>query len=667
MSYPILFGPNGEPAVGTSLFMGNGYGVLSDALSCVVTEERNGGYELERLYPIKGIHYELIAQRCILFAETHPGPGEHNISSIQPFRIYRITKPLNGKVTVYAAHFRYDLAGAVLTPCTAHNAAGAMAAVKNNSVGVESFRFYTDKSTEAEMEITVPCSVQSQLAGKSGSILDLYKGEYQFDAKVENNALVCNVHLWNARGYNRGVTIRYGKNLTDLKQDENCASAYTGVFPYWSGDSITVVGDPLYLGNFDYKKLKVVDFSSDFESAPTKAQLAEAASAYATANQIGVPTVSLTVSYIQLAQSTEYANLALLEHVLLCDTVNVYFEKLGVNATAKVVKTVYNVILERYDSIEIGEAKTSVADTIVNQQREIENPEVSSSLRDAINRATNAITGNLGGYVVIHDSNEDGKPDEILIMDSPSIASATKVWRWNNSGLGYSSTGYAGPYETAITADGEIVANFMTTGTLDASQVTVINLNAGSITSGTIDASKITVKNLDASEIKSGSLSANYIVGGTLDANQVSVINLNASNITSGTIDGNSINVINLNASNITSGSLSANFIRGGTIDANTINVDNLNASNLKFGYVAAGRISYAGNHLASLYVTSLYAMGNYSGTLLLVDSSSPSTWNSTFTRLTRTGVSTVSGGSQTATKSWADILAGVGSAAVFG
>lgn len=592
MSYPILFGPNGEPAVGTSLFMGNGYGVLSDALSCVVTEERNGGYELEMLYPIKGIHYELIAQRCILFAETHPGPGEHNISSIQPFRIYRITKPLNGKVTVYAAHFRYDLAGAVLTPCTAHNAAGAMAAVKNNSVGVESFRFYTDKSTEAEMEITVPCSVQSQLAGKSGSILDLYKGEYQFDAKVENNALVCNVHLWNARGYNRGVTIRYGKNLTDLKQDENCASAYTGVFPYWSGDSITVVGDPLYLGNFDYKKLKVVDFSSGFESAPTKAQLAEAASAYATANQIGVPTVSLTVSYIQLAQSTEYADLALLEHVLLCDTVNVYFEKLGVNATAKVIKTVYNVILERYDSIEIGEAKTSVADTIVNQQREIENPEVSSSLRDAINRATNAITGNLGGYVVIHDSNEDGKPDEILIMDSPSIASATKVWRWNNSGLGYSSAGYAGPYETAITADGEIVANFMTTGTLDASQVTVINLNAGSITSGTIDASKITVKNLDASEIKSGSLSANYIVGGTLDASQV--------------------NVINLNASNIVSGSLSADFISGGTIDANTINVDNLNASNLKFGYLAAARLSDSSKHLESLYVDRVTAYDSF-------------------------------------------------------
>ena len=98
-------------------------------------------------------------------------------------------------------------------------------------------------------------------------------------------------------------------------------------------------------------------------------------------------------------------------------------------------------------------------------------------LEKAIINATSAITGNKGGVVVLHDTNNDGKPDELLIMDVEDIVLATKVWRWNKAGLGYaySATGnaYLGPYKTAITADGQINADFITTGTLNAERISV--------------------------------------------------------------------------------------------------------------------------------------------------------------------------------------------------
>ena len=186
-------------------------------------------------------------------------------------------------------------------------------------------------------------------------------------------------------------------------------------------------------------------------------------------NDIGVPTVSLSVSFQPLEQTEEYKDIALLERVNLCDTVTVEYPTLGVSATAKCVKTVYDALKNRYTSIELGEARTNIADTIAGQQQEIEQLPESSAFQEAVSSATGWITGNRGGYVVIRDSNGDRQPDEILIMDTPDIQTAQKVWRWNNGGLGYSSNGYNGPYTTAITQDGAIVASFITAGILNGS------------------------------------------------------------------------------------------------------------------------------------------------------------------------------------------------------
>nr|DAO40366.1 MAG TPA: tail protein [Caudoviricetes sp.] len=452
---PILYPSTEED------FKNNGIGILSDAVKCIVTEERNGAFELEITYPIDGIHYDEIKTRRLVMAKPNP------IDDPQPFRIYRITRPLSGLVTIYAEHISYDLSGIPVSPFSASSATEAISKLSTMAAVESPFVFWTDKSNTGTMTVSVPSSTRSLLGGSQGSVLDIYGGEYKWDRYM--------VRLYNARGANRGVSIRYGKNLTDIQQDENISNVYTGVYPYWvdADGNLTQLPEKIVNapGTYDFIRILPLDLSEEFEEAPTEAELKQAAEAYIKSNEIGVPHVSLTVSFVQLEQTEEYKGMALLETVLLCDTVNVEFAQLGVSATAKCVRTVYDVLLNRYDSIDLGDARTNIADTIAEQKKEIEKAPSTTDMWKAITNATNIITGNNGGYVVLHSSTGSKEPDEILIMDTPDIQTATKVWRWNKSGLGYSSAGYNGPYGLAMTADGSIVADFITTGILTANLI----------------------------------------------------------------------------------------------------------------------------------------------------------------------------------------------------
>lgn len=433
----------------------NGFGFLSEATEAQVTEERNGAFELTMQYPSKGALFSELKHRRLIYCPAHPG------GTPQPFRIYRITKPMGGLVTVYAEHISYDLSGVMLSRFSAGSAAEAVSKLSQYAVGNNMFTFFTDKSTKAVFQVKVPASIRSKLGGSEGSLLDVYGGEYVFDGFT--------VKLLNARGQNRGVSIRYGKNLTDLTQEENIQSVYTGVYPYWVKEDDyfelpekTVNAE----GTFGFTRFMPLDMSQDFEQKPSAEQLRAKAQEYMKANKIGVPKVSLTVGFFPLEQSEEYKDLALLETVYLCDTVNVEFSELGVSATAKVVKTVYDVLQKRYRSIELGDARSNIADTIVKQEQEIQKKPSYSALEEAINNATNWIT-NGGGYIMaIKD--EAGNWKEIVSLDVNNLEQAKKVWRWNNGGFGFSATGYNGPYRLAITQDGAIVADFITTGTLTA-------------------------------------------------------------------------------------------------------------------------------------------------------------------------------------------------------
>lgn len=463
---PVLFPPDERD------FTTQGLGALSAAISCTVTEERNGIYELELVYPVIGIHYGEITKRCIIWAIPSP------YRDPQPFRIYRHTKPLAGRVTFYARHISYDLQGVPLNPCGAGSVAAAMVALETNVATPSPFTYWTDKSTEADWSVTVPSVSRAVLGGQEGSILDVYGGEYEWDRFV--------VKLYQERGRDNGVTIRYGKNLTDITEDSDDSNLATGIYPFWTdseGSNLVVCDPPIVPapGTYDFTRIITVDFSGEWDEPPTPEQLQARAESYVSANQIGVPKVSLTVSFVQLEQTLDFADLRLLEKVDLCDTVTVKYEALGVDATAKVIRIETDVLRERYNEVELGDARGSLADTIINQGQQIQQKPSKSDLQQAVSGATDTITGAKGGALrIMYDA--AGQPYEQVIMDSPDITQSVNVWRWNVGGLGHSSTGYNGEYTTAITQDGEIVADCITAGSLNANilQAGVIRSRDGS-------------------------------------------------------------------------------------------------------------------------------------------------------------------------------------------
>ena len=462
-------------------FNNNGIGLLSDAVHPIVEELRNGSYEFSMTYPETGIHCkELVNNRVIL---AQPAPGKR----VQPFRIYKVTKQSNGQFSVHAEHISYQLSFIPVMPFTASTAASAMSQMKVNAVGDCPFNFSTDIVANGNYTQERPESIRARLGGQQGSILDVYHGEYEWDWYT--------VHLRANRGSDRGVTLRYGKNIIDLHQEENIDSVYTAVMPYVTvdGSNEVITLPEKYISapeaaSYPFNRILSIDFSDQFAEGEevTVAKLRQKTEAYIQSNQLGIPKVSITVSFAALWQTEEYKDIAALEYVDLCDTVTVQFERLGIAATAKVVRTVYNVLLERYDVIEIGDAVSTLSSKLVEQERKIE-VETTSFMEKAIQHATNLITGGLGGYVVFSMNNQ-GKPEEILIMDTDNKATARNVWRYNKNGWGHSSTGYNGPFSMAATIDGGIVADYITAGVLNAALVNVINMNASNLNVGQIRA-----------------------------------------------------------------------------------------------------------------------------------------------------------------------------------
>lgn len=439
---PILF-----PADAAS-FTTQGLGALTDTISCIVNEERNGEYELELSYPVTGIHFEDIADRGIIYAI----PSPHRTP--QPFRIYKIESPINGIVKISAHHLSYDLSGIPVRPFTgAVSVSDALQKLVQNSVTENPFTIWTDKTVLGDYNVEYPQSFRALLGGTEGSILDVFgKGEYEFD-KYQ-------IKLYVSRGQDRGFVIRYGKNLIDLVQERNIANVCTGIYPFWKnpeGDQLVQLDDYIVNapGSFDFTKIKTVDMSDRWQEAPTQAQLLSAANSYVTDNEIGVPSVNLRLAFTELGS---------LEECDLCDIVTVVFEKLGIEEQAEIIKIQTDVLLERYNRIEVGTPKVSLADTINIQNKDLEKVPSLTTVAQAVIDQTNLITGQMGGYFVIIYDNDPAsptyeQPTGWAIMDTPETETCVNVWRFTAGGLGHSSTGWAGPYsDISITMDGKIIA-----------------------------------------------------------------------------------------------------------------------------------------------------------------------------------------------------------------
>lgn len=533
----------------SSPFVTNGIGGLSDAVSCVVTCERNGSYELVMEYPIDGIHFEDIKPDRLILAK----PDE--TSDNQIFRIYQIEKPIDDISTIYAEHISYLLNKVVVLPFTAYSASSAFSEIRthlqwnsqNTNFSTFPFTFWTDITGTGTCNIESPMSVRAALAGTEGGVLDAFNGEYEFDNFT--------VKLHAQRGYDNDVVLRYGKNITKLLETDDISTAYTGVMAYWKGELdktsssldadgnvvtekedtviyLTQASQSAYIAQhptvtnylngktlwsrhdtdyayplsmpLDLSSIEVDDYvepeltQGDTEtdvvfanrlkaariaaenaySAYILAEVTKRANEYLADNTGWKPANNIKISFVQLWNTEEYKDVAVLERVSLCDRVSVYYPDFDISVKVKVVKTEYNVLLDRYNSIELGDAIQSAADNLVSGMSKLQEDfskaleensrEIVSDYRAAVSHATDLIRGGLGGYLVIN-VNAAGQPNELLIMDKPSKSTAVNVWRFNEGGLGHSHSGYNGPFnDVALTKDGQINATMITTGTLNA-------------------------------------------------------------------------------------------------------------------------------------------------------------------------------------------------------
>lgn len=459
---PILYKAD---AVDFSTF---GIGALSECTLCEVTEERNGAFECTLKYPVTGRLFAELKNERLIKAKPN------DTSKEQLFRIYRITTPINGIVTIYAQHISYDLSNiaelmwssAMISPSLAMNR------VFTKTASTHNFKCSTDFSSGKPFSVSKPKSVRACLGGSEGSMLDRWGGEYEWDN--------FNVVLHSNRGKDNGVVIEYGKNLTDMEQDNDFTDVYTDVLPYavFSDENtekvitLSEITLPI-IDNPTRQKTLIKDFTEFFEDKASinENSLRNKAKNFIKANPLGVETPTLTVEFEPLWKQPEYS--AILERVSLCDTVTIRHSALGITAKSKVIKTVYDALAEKYVSITLGTAKSNFVNTVGDIKTalsEVKNKTEHFPLliNTAVKNATSLITGQNGGYVVINTNSVSGQPYELLILDAPTIESAVNVWRWNVGGLGFSKNGYNGPYETAITSDGQIVADFITSGTLTA-------------------------------------------------------------------------------------------------------------------------------------------------------------------------------------------------------
>ena len=481
---PILFDQT-EKA-----FTSAGLGFLRDCTSCKVTEERNGIYECEFIYPITGPLYNKIQEKAIIYA-THD-----NTEVPQPFDIYARSAPIDGLVTFYAHHISYRLSNSVVMPFTASGIAEAMEKIQENIITDrdDDFTFWTDKTTQGDYSKTVPSIVRTTLGGEEGSLLDVFgRGDYEFDKFA--------VKLYQNRGQNTDVEIRYGKNLVDITHKIDFDSAYNAIVPYWINEEtgvIVTLSEGYVLHDDGTAYVVAIPFSMNeyFETAPTEAQLRLKAQQLLDSSDAWEPSEGFEVNFVQLWETEEYERYAPLQRVNLCDTVRVYYKALGVDAVReRVVKTVYNTLLDRYDEITLNELPTTLTG-ITQQQIEIntENNVTSESVRAQINLAIELVRGGLGGYIAM-PADQDGLPEMIYVMDSPSSLTAVNIIRLDQNGIALSRNGVSGSwvqiYDMAtntfmlpgLTVDGNLVitGGLTVTGDISAANISGASISAAGL------------------------------------------------------------------------------------------------------------------------------------------------------------------------------------------
>ncbi|HFK7627398.1 TPA: phage tail spike protein [Listeria monocytogenes] len=513
MSYPTLYKADDPEILNGFVPTNNGLGTLTNIANAVVSEERQGAFtfsftyyapnDFDDDYEIQKVLFENLKKRAVVKVKVNDFDGE------KLFRIDESQFDAIGefKEITAIAIAQYDLAAnsfvAVdkksITPATALNEVLRAAVVPNK------FTAWSDISITSNYKLDYK-TVAEAIAGTEGSIIDTWRTELEWDDFT--------IRLWKNRGTNRGVRIAYAKNLVGLVETET-GDVTTRIIPFARIDdgvggeielrlSETVI-DAENVNETEIPLALPVDFSSEMQDAgyTTEDKLRTLAQAWFEKTGNNIPKISLEVDFVQLAKTEEYKEFAVLEQVALFDTVEVWHERYNKKIETRVNKYTYDPIDELYLTLELGDAKYSLSASSEMSARE--NAQLAdkingnySFIEDAIKKATDLITGNSGGYVVLYPPS---RPAEIMIMDTEDVTTSKDVLRINKSGIGFSSSGIDGPYETAWTLDGDFNAKFITAGTLRAIDIEGVTIT-GSTVQADLFSAQFVPKNGDPSPLR---------------------------------------------------------------------------------------------------------------------------------------------------------------------
>lgn len=429
-------------------FDNNGIGKLADAQSCTVTEKRNGSYELKLIYPADGIHAEMLEEGNVILAKPS------DTMQPQPFRIYKITTPIDGKLEVLARHISYQLNFITVSPFTTGGCAGAMNGLKKHASSDCPFSVWTDMESKAAFAVSVPASFRNCLGGMEGSMLDTFGGEFEWDRYT--------VKLHKARGTDHNVHIIYGKNLTDFKMEKSIENTITGVHPYWVDNETQAVMElpekvvMVSRKSVPYQKITVLDCTSAFQEKPSEAALREYAQDYIDTTSLTEPEVDIKIDFIQLWNTPGYEDVVQAEQVSLCDTVHVFISKLGIEVSSKVTETEYDCLLERYNSITLSNSTVSSRNSsLTGSLNSIRNTAVVAY--DTAVRVETAVGEQVGGITAsiiydgalfaalfgLHYKNEaDAKGNTTrYAFNADTLKKSTLAWKNSSAGFFISTDG----------------------------------------------------------------------------------------------------------------------------------------------------------------------------------------------------------------------------------
>lgn len=448
----------------TTDFSNNGYGFLTDVLSAEVEEEINGQYVLNMEYLVNGHLAEYLTRENIIVCKVSDGTE-------QPFRIKYIDQNFE-KLLIKAYHISYDLGDDLvinIAPTNLQAQAFGRWILNNGTTHSQLYTFNSNITSVASARYIRKNILECFMSNDDNSMLTKFGGEF----KRDNYTITFN----NRIGADNGVRLLIGKNINEIKITTDDTGLFTRIVPV-GYDGLTlpeIYVDSILINNYPHPKGCVIKFE-DIRYDPT----GETEGAYtdindfydalrAAANKmfdegLDKPLINVNIDWVDLSKTIEYKDYEDLEKIglgdtLTCDMGDFYY-------TTRVIYTKYDVLLERITEFQIGKPIANYATQTNATIEKVDEVDAGSLLEQAQENASNLLKNAMTGYIYFDYENGD-----FYIMDNPDPEEAEKVWRWNLNGLGYSSTGINGTYGLAITMDGSIVADYITTGTLNTSVI----------------------------------------------------------------------------------------------------------------------------------------------------------------------------------------------------